>query len=183
MKEINILIVENDDTIARDLAAYIEELGYTVVGICTKAKDILPLVSEKNVNIVFINIYIEGKKQGVKEAIAIKEKYPYTEIIFLCERFYDSDVQEAMSIDPIAYLSKPINRAEQLVSLKIALDRINKQDTPKQINVNHVILDDEFYYDTSSSVLFYCDEPIHLTKKERNLLELLVTHKDFFPFL
>jgi DNA-binding response OmpR family regulator len=58
------------------------------------------------------------------------------------------------------------------------MNRITKENKSKKIDSNYFILDKEFCYDTDSSILFYDQTPMHLTKKENILLELLIKHKN-----
>jgi len=178
MKRINILIVEDEKAIVEELKAYIDHWGYTVVDSCIDRKNILTLIKEKKVNVIVMDICIEGCKNGLETAAVIKKEYPNIEIIFLCDHLDDYDIKKAIEIDPVAYLAKPINREEQHISLKIAMNRITKENKRKKTNPNHYILDEEFCYDINSTTLFYDQIPMHLTKKENMLLELLIKHKN-----
>ena len=178
MKKINILIVEDEKTIVEELKTYIDRWGYTVIDSCINRKNILTLVKEKNINVIIMDICIEGCKQGIETAAMIKKEYPDIEIIFLCDHLDDYDIDKAIEIDPVAYLAKPINREEQRISLKIAINRITKENKKKKTNPNYFILDEEFCYDTDSAILFYDHIPMHLTKKENMFLKLLIEHRN-----
>jgi DNA-binding response OmpR family regulator len=178
MKKINILIVEDEKDIVAKLKSYIDHWGYTVIDSCINRENILTLVKEKKINVIIMDICIEGCKKGIETASIIKKEYPNLEIIFLCDHLDDYDINKAIEIDPVAYLAKPINREEQDISLKIALNRITKENKKRETNPNHYILDEEFCYDINSATLFYDQIPIHLTKKENTLLKLLITHKN-----
>ncbi|SFV52689.1 DNA-binding response regulator [hydrothermal vent metagenome] len=178
MKKINILIVEDEKAIIEELRAYIDHWGYTVINSCINREKILALIKEENINVIIMDICIEGCKQGLETAAMIKKKYPNIEIIFLCDHLDDYNINKAIEIDPVAYIAKPINREEQRISLKIAINRITKENKNKKTNPNYFILDEEFCYDTDSAILFYDHIPMHLTKKENKLLELLIKHRN-----
>lgn len=178
MKNINVLIVENEDSVIKVLKNYLDGWEYTVLDSCANREKILSLIESKDINVLFIDISIEGCKRGLETAEIIKKKYPKIEIIFLCDHLDEYDISRAIKIDPIAYLAKPINRDEQHLYLMIAMHRILNENKRKKTDPSHLILDKEFCYDTSSSILFYENEPMHLTKKESELLKLLVEHKN-----
>jgi len=178
MKNINVLIVENEDTVINVLRNHIDGWGYTVLDSCTDREKILSLIESKDINVLFMDISIEGCKRGLETAEIIKKKYPKIEIIFLCDQLDEYDISRAIKIDPIAYLAKPINREEQHLYLMIAMHRILNENKREKTDPTHLILDKEFSYDMSSSILFYDNEPMHLTKKESALLNLLVEHKN-----
>lgn len=178
MKEINILIVEDESIVALELASYIKKLGYTIVGTCSNSKDALKLISEHPIDIVLMDICIKGKLDGIDTAIYIKRDHPQTEIIFLTAHLDDYNVNRAIEINPTAYLSKPFNREELRIFLKIALRKIHKNTEHSYSFEHHIILDYEFSYDPLTGTLYCCHEMINLTKKESELLELLINNKN-----
>ncbi len=178
MKEINILIVEDESIVAMEIESYIQTLGYSVVDTCSNAEDALHIVSEHSVHIILMDICIKGELDGVGTATLIKKNHPHIEIIFLTAHLDDYNVDRAIEINPIAYLSKPFNREELRVFLKIALHKIRKKSLTDIKNKDHMILDYEFSYDPSSHTLYCCNEIINLTKKENELLELFIENKN-----
>ncbi|WP_415408115.1 response regulator [Sulfurovum sp. CS9] len=178
MKEINILIVEDESIVAMEIESYIRKLGYAVVDICSNAKDAFTVVSEQKIDIILMDICIKGELDGVETAALIKKSHPHIEIIFLTAHLDDYNVDRAIEINPTAYLSKPFNREELRVFLKIALRRADKEPALCEEHKHHIILDDEFSYDPSSHTLYCCYEIIDLTKKESDLLELLIENKN-----
>jgi len=178
MKEINILIVEDESIVAMEIKSYIKKLGYTVTAICSNAKDALTIISEQKVEIVLMDICIKGELDGVETAVLIKQSHPHIEIIFLTAHLDDYNVDRAIKIDPTAYLSKPFNREELRVFLKIALRKINR-DASTDVSSKHTIfLDHEFSYDPVNHTLYCCQEIINLTKKENELLKLFIDNKN-----
>ena len=178
MKEINILIVEDESIVAMEIESYISKLGYAVAGICSNADDALKAVEQNPVDIVMMDIHIKGELDGVETAVRIKQSHPHIEILFLTAHLDDYNVDRAIKVDPAAYLSKPFNREELRVFLKIALRKIRKETTEDLINQHNIILDHEFSYDPLNHTLYCCQEIIHLTKKENELLELFIDNKN-----
>ncbi len=178
MKEINILIVEDESIVAMEIESYIKKLGYTVVDICSNAKDAFTIISDKKIDIILMDICIKGELDGVETAAHIKRSHPHIEIIFLTAHLDDYNVDRAIEINPTAYLSKPFNREELRVFLKIALRKIHNESTLYKDHNHHIILDDEYVYDLSNHTLYCCLEIIHLTKKESDLLELFIEDRN-----
>jgi len=178
MKSLNILIVEDESIVAMEIESYIQKLGYNIIGICSNAKDALHSVLKNRIDIVIMDICIKGNIDGIETARLIKKDNPHTKIIFLTAHLDDYNVDRAIEIDPVAYLSKPFNREELRVFLKISHHKIVKNYTNIKINHNHIILDYEYSYDIKNHTLYYYTEIIHLTKKESDLLELLIQDKN-----
>jgi len=178
MKEINILIVEDESIVAMEIEGYIKKLGYSVAGTCSNAQDAFTVIEEQDINIILMDICIKGELDGVETAAMIKKNHPDIEIIFLTAHLDDYNVDRAIEINPTAYLSKPFNREELRVFLKIALHKIYKNSILCENHKHHIILDNEFSYDLSNHTLYCCLEIIHLTKKESDFLELLIENKN-----
>ncbi len=178
MKEINILIVEDESIVAMEIESYVEKLGYFVVDTCSNSKDAFKIVTEHPIDIILMDICIKGELDGVETASIIKKSHPNIEIIFLTAHLDDYNVDRAIEINPTAYLSKPFNREELRVFLKIALRKISK-DTSADLGKQHnIILDYEFSYNPLNHTLYCCQEIINLTKKENELLELFIDNKN-----
>ncbi len=178
MKEINILIVEDESIVAMEIESYVKKLEYSVVAICSNAKDTFSIISKKKIDIILMDICIKGELDGVETAVLIKKSHPDIEIIFLTAHLDDYNVDRAIEINPTAYLSKPFNREELRIFLKIALRKIYKNSIHCDDHKHHITLDDEFSYDLSNHTLYCCHEIIHLTKKECDFLELLIKNKN-----
>jgi len=178
MKEINILIVEDESIVAMEIESYIQKLGYAVVDTCSNANDAFKVVEHDAIDIIMMDICIKGELDGVEAAGIIKKSHPDIEIIFLTAHMDDYNVDRAIELNPAAYLSKPFNREELRVSLKIALRKIRKNTTLEAMNQHNIILDQEFSYDPVNHTLYCCNEIIPLTKKENELLELLLDNRN-----
>jgi len=90
------------------------------------------------------------------------------------ELFANGKIEDrAIKVNPEAYLTKPFNRKDLAVSIKIAL-----KDKESHTLTGDTPLDKEFSFDTKSLELICCGEHVSLTKKERTLLTLFLKHKN-----
>ncbi len=178
MKKASILIVEDESIVAMELESYIQKQGYTVIDTCSNAENAFTVLADKAVDIIMMDICIKGEIDGIEAAMLIKKRYPHIEIIFLTAHLDDYNVDRAIELNPIAYLSKPFDREELRVFLKIALRKIDKNISLDTIPQQNIILDHEFSYDPVNFILLYCNEIINLTKKENELLTLLLNNKN-----
>ncbi len=179
MNSINVLIVEDESIVAMEIESFVSnKLGYNVIDICSNANDALRVLEENPTDIILMDICIKGEMDGVELSEAILKRYPKTQIVFLTAHMDDYNVERAVKLDPVAYLSKPFNREELRVVMKIAIQRMHKKNTYKTHNPNHLILDEEYCFNEKTRTLFCCDEPIHLTKKEGDLLYLLLQNRN-----
>ncbi|HEO98166.1 MAG: response regulator [Campylobacterales bacterium] len=178
MKYINILIVEDESIVAMEIKIYLSKQGYNVMGIASNSNDALSIVTSHKIDIVMMDISIKGNKDGIETALMIKKHHPMMQIIFLTAYNDEHHIDRAIEIDPVAYLTKPFDRKELNVFLKIARHRINKETHTRKFDNEQIILDHEFSYDLANKTLYCCNEIINLTKKENALLTLLIQNKN-----
>jgi len=82
MRKINVLIIEDEVVIAKNIAYYLEQLGCEISGILTTGEEALPFLEQESVDVLMVDISLRGELDGVQTVHLIKEKYD-TPVIFL----------------------------------------------------------------------------------------------------
>ena len=167
-----ILIVEDESIVAMEIESYLISLNYSVVVICSTADEAYEKAISNDVDLVLMDIFLI-QSDGIEASIRIKQVKPNLPIIFLSAYMDEETIDRAIQVNPEAYLTKPFNRKDLAVSIKIALK--NKES---QMITGDIILDKEFSFDTKSLELICCGESVALTKKERTLLMLFLKHQN-----
>jgi len=167
----NILIVEDESIVAMEIESYLLSLNYNVVAICSTADEAYKKAISNDIDLVIMDIYLI-ESDGIEVTIRIKKIKPNLPIIFLSAYMDEETIDRAIEVNPEAYLTKPFNRKDLAVSIKIALK--NKESI---MMTGDIILDNEFSFDTKSLELICCGENVSLTKKERILLILFLKQK------
>lgn len=176
MKE-NILIVEDETIVAMEIESYLKSLNYNIVALCSTADEAYKEAIEKNVDLVLMDIYLI-ESNGIEATARIKKIKPQLPIIFLSAYMDEETINQAIAVNPQAYLMKPFKRKELSVAIRIALKyrQHNIQNNNKIRGDIH--LDNEFSFDTKTLELICCEEVVSLTKKERILLQLFLEHRN-----
>jgi CheY-like chemotaxis protein len=126
--EKRILLVEDDVHFSQMLETLLMEIGYTVVGIAVSGEEALALASGENrVDVILIDIHIEGDIDGIETARQIKELYS-TPTIFMTAQPDDESIRRVVLTESEGYLVKPINRQELFANLEIAIHKKRKND-------------------------------------------------------
>lgn len=173
-----ILIVEDENIIAQDLNQYISTLGYKGVGLATNGDSALKLAQDNKPDIVLMDICIKGEKDGIETASDILKHDPSVKIIFLTAHTDSYHIDRAVKIDPVAYLAKPYNPKELEASLKIAKYQMIHQNISEDFSSNLLRIDEEFSYDEENDMLYQSEVLVHLTRKEREILSLLIQNRN-----
>lgn len=175
--KIPVLIVEDEIVISMELSGYIESLGFSVIGTATNSNDAYSLALEYKPHIILMDINIKGDIDGIDTAKIILNEIT-SSIIYLTAFCDEETIDRAVKTNPSAYLSKPFNKKELLASLKMASFKYERNKKDSILKKGDIILDDEFSYDTKNHQLIFCSEYIHLTKRENQLLNLLIKSKN-----
>lgn len=122
-----ILIVEDEPIIADDLSISLEQVGYNVIGIASSANEALQMLESENADLALLDINIKGKDDGVSLAKRLKEIYDLP-FIFITSYFDDATLLRVESAKPAAYIMKPFKEEEVLMNVKLALNKLNKQN-------------------------------------------------------
>ena len=105
---------------------------------------------------------------GVKLLKKVREYYDEVPIIIISASVELDIIKEAYDFGCNDYLKKPFFIDE----LEIKLDKLCK------INDNFIYFDDNCYFDFKSSLLSCNNKEQHVTKKEKLLLNLFLSHKN-----
>ncbi len=174
---INILIVEDESIVALDISHFIQTLGYNTCATVSSAAKALEVVDAQKVDLILMDVYIKGDIDGISCAKEIQQKQNIP-IIYISAFSDDETLTRAIETNPTNYLIKPFNTKELEIAIKIALKKFHISSNEERHIVGDVILDDDFSYDSVSHELIMLEEKIHLTKQEKQLLDLLIRCKN-----
>jgi len=169
-----ILIVEDESIVALEIASYVKSLGYEVVATASNANDAVNYALEKEPDAILMDVRLKGEEDGISAAKRIMDEKKIS-VIYITAFSDDESIERAIETNPAAYLTKPFNRKELVAALKIAIKRSELHGV--YTLVGGLKINDEFSFDFEEGQLICCGEYIHLTKKEQELIILLLEAK------
>lgn len=102
-----VLIVEDERLIAEYFKVIIEHLGYTVCGIAATADEAVHLAYDEDPAIVFMDVRLGGKKDGVDAANEIYKSNPVPMIYITASR-EPATIDRINTDHPAEILIKPV---------------------------------------------------------------------------
>ncbi len=111
MLKLNILIVEDSPLIAAALRQLVITLGHTVAGIAESYEEAMRKLAYNPVDMVITDIRLKGNKSGVDLGAYIK-KHLQIPLVYQSSTTDQSVINKALMTNPIAYLVKPVNKAD-----------------------------------------------------------------------
>ena len=126
MSKINILVVEDESIVSKDIQNSLKKLGYNIVGATATGEEAIALAEETKPEIILMDIMLKGEMSGIEAAIKIKEKLSIP-IIYLTAYADESTLNKAKITEPYAYILKPFKEIDLHTSIEMALFKHKKQ--------------------------------------------------------
>lgn len=121
-KKIQILVVEDEMAIARDVKECLENLGYTVPAIATSGTTAIELATQFRPDLVLMDIRLKGEMDGTQAAGEIWTSLQIP-IVYASGHSDTQTLQRAKATAPFGYILKPIEERELFVAIETALQR------------------------------------------------------------
>jgi len=134
MSNINILLVEDEQIVAKFAEKQLLGAGYKVVASVKTGEEAIEKVSKFYPDIVLMDIKLIGSMDGIETADYIRKNYQ-TPVIFLTSLADDESFQRAKIVEPFGYLIKPIDLKElnRVIDMALYKNKIYKE----LINTRH----------------------------------------------
>lgn len=126
MSKINVLVVEDESIVSKDIQYSLKKLGYNVVGAAATGERAIELAGEKNPDIILMDIMLKGNITGIEASAEIKDKYNIP-IIFLTAYADENTLSKAKVTEPYAYIIKPFKEIDLHTSIEMALYKHGKE--------------------------------------------------------
>jgi DNA-binding LytR/AlgR family response regulator len=128
MDTINILIIEDTPEESNALSKVLLENNYNIVGVARTFKDALTLFYNEKIDIAIIDVFLDGKPDGIvfAETISI---VPNTvkPFVFLTSSQDRQIFERAKLTKPFSFLMKPFNPLEILYAIEMAIEKFYEQ--------------------------------------------------------
>lgn len=126
MSKTNVLVVEDESIVSKDIQYSLKKLGYNVVGAAATGEKAIELAGELNPDIILMDIMLKGDITGIEASAEIKEKY-HIPIIFLTAYADENTLSKAKVTEPYAYIIKPFKEIDLHTSIEMALYKHGKE--------------------------------------------------------
>jgi CheY-like chemotaxis protein len=104
MANSQILVVEDEDTIATTIQDILKSFGYAVPAVVCSGEEAIQKVVEMQPDLVLMDIRLEGSMDGVEAAEKIRSEFNIP-VVYLTAYMDDSTVQRAMITEPFGFIA------------------------------------------------------------------------------
>ncbi len=171
LKEKKILIIDDEEDLCEILQYNLNNAG-CITEIAHSAEEALTKAPE-NFDLLLLDVMM-GPMSGFKLADKLrKEMNLNTPIIFLTAKDTENDVLTGFSLGADDYIAKPFSINELIARIKAVLKRAGIENKQK----DNILIYNEISLDRVKKRLIVNDEKIELTKKEYEILNLLLENQ------
>lgn len=126
MAQTNVLVVEDESIVSKDIQHSLKKLGYNVVGAANTGETAVNLALEHMPDIILMDIMLKGEMNGIEAAEAIR-KETNIPVIFLTAYADESTLAKAKVTQPYGYIIKPFKEIDIHTSIEMALYKHKKE--------------------------------------------------------
>lgn len=179
MHPINILVIEDLVSESQELLAVLQSHNYNVVGVATNYKEALTLFYEKKVDLVIIDVFLNGQPDGITFAETISiTPHVLKPFVFLTSSKDRQIFERAKLTKPFSFLLKPFNKLEVLYAIEMAIEKFYDQRNVFQNSSKETLLGQNCFFVKKKNALRKIDleEIIYIGVDERYCN--IITRKD-----
>lgn len=165
-----ILIIEDERRIARFLELELRHQGYEVM-IAYDGKTGLEMALEEDVALVILDLMLPGM-DGMEVCRQVRKSGSKLPIIMLTAKDDVMDKVRGLDIGADDYMTKPFAIEELFARMRVALKRTHEKEEVSELTTG------KLHMNLLSRTVRYGETEITLTKKEYELLEYLMLHKN-----
>jgi two-component system KDP operon response regulator KdpE len=167
---LRILLVDDEAAIRRVLRTTLNELGFHTAE-ASRGEEALHLVRADNFDAVLLDINMPGMG-GMKTLARLRAAYPRLPILMLTVRDEEQDKVEALECGADDYITKPFSMRECVARVRSAVRRAQTPERPADAPVTI----GEIRVLPARRIVSKSGQPIHLTRKEYDILYYLMTN-------
>jgi two-component system KDP operon response regulator KdpE len=165
-----VLLVDDDSAIRRALRTTLNELGFSAAE-ASRGEEALRMVGAEPFDAVLLDLQMPGIG-GMKTLLRLRELAPRLPIIILTVQDSEDLKVQALECGADDYVTKPFSVRECIARIRSAVRRAQTperaEDAPVQIG--------EIRLEPVRRIVTKSGQPIHLTRKEYEILYYLMTH-------
>ena len=143
MSKINILVVEDESIVSKDIQYSLNKLGYNVVGSAASGDKALEIARTESPDLVLMDIMLKGTMNGIETAEIIKAELAIP-IVFLTAYADESTLSKAKITEPYGYIIKPFKEIDLHTSIEMAIYKHGKeQEVIRERNLLYSIVENK----------------------------------------
>lgn len=126
MAKTNVLVVEDESIVSKDIQHSLKKLGYNVVGAASTGERAFELAASEHPDIILMDIMLKGSINGIETAEKVKRELNIP-VIYLTAYADEATLSKAKVTEPYGYIIKPFKEVDLHTSIEMALYKYSKE--------------------------------------------------------
>ena len=120
MADAKILVVEDENIVAKDIENSLKSLGYAVSAVVSSGEEAVKRAEDTHPDLVLMDIVLRGEMDGVQAAEQIYDQLNIP-VVYLTAYADEKTLQRAKMTEPFGYIIKPFEERELRSTIEMAL--------------------------------------------------------------
>lgn len=147
---VNILLVEDEIIVRKDIEQQLIRLGYNVVAQADNGKKALELARQSKPDLALLDIQLKGEMTGIDIAESLRKDMDIP-IIYLTANADEATVEKAKFTEPHGYIIKPFQEVNLRTTIEMAM---HKHAREMEVRVENTLLRSLTEFKSGASYLF-----------------------------
>lgn len=163
MRNICVLIVEDEVVIARDIARQLERLGCEICGMLMDGESVLPFLQDTLPDIVLMDINLKGTMDGIETVQEIQKKYSIP-VVYLTANTDDRSFEKAKATKPFAFIEKPFKFRSLLRTFELLIEQIinGEDEEAKEKEASFMLKNSIFIKDNNKMIKIVIEDILYI---------------------
>ena len=119
MGKTQIMVVEDESIVAKDIEMSLHKLGYNVCSLASSGEEAIRKAEENRPDIVLMDIVLQGEMNGVEAVGQIRSQFDIP-VIYLTPYADKETLNHAKITEPFGYMLKPFEEKKIHAAIKMA---------------------------------------------------------------
>jgi PAS domain S-box-containing protein len=120
MTRARVLLVEDENIVAMEIADLLRTLGYNVCGMVSSGEEAIDWTAKTDPDLTLMDIRLKGKLDGIEAAEEIRRRFRVP-VVYLTAYADEATLERAKVTEPFGYLIKPFEERELHTAVEMAL--------------------------------------------------------------
>ena len=131
MRKTQIMVVEDESIIAKDIEMSLHKLGYSVCSLASSGEEAIRKAEENRPDLVLMDIVLQGEMSGVEAAGQIRSQFDIP-VIYLTAYADKETLNLAKITEPFGYMLKPFEEKKTHTAIEMALYKHKREKALKE---------------------------------------------------
>lgn len=161
MAKIQILVVEDESIVAKDIQKTLQNLGYDIPAVVSSGQAAIQKAKENRPDLVLMDIVLKGKMDGIEAAEEMRSRFNIP-VVYLTAYTDDKMLARAKLTDPFGYIVKPFEDRQLKTVIEMALYKVQMNNKLRQASEQW-----EITFNSICDMISIHDEDFRLVKANK----------------